>query len=109
MPEDKTTPAAEEQADQAAETKTEAPEDQAPRDEEKRFTQAEVDAIVQKRLQRERNKEKDQQADQAEDAETKQTLANLQEDMRAMQVENYALKKGVGENHIGYRALLYNY
>ncbi|MFP5528669.1 hypothetical protein ACLGL1_09445 [Peptococcus simiae] len=102
MPEDKTTPVAEEQADQAVETKTEAPEDQVQQDEEKRFTQAEVDAIVQKRLQRERSKEKDQHADQAEDAETKQTLANLQEDMRAMQVENYALKKGVSENHIGY-------
>ncbi|MFP5527385.1 hypothetical protein ACLGL1_02750 [Peptococcus simiae] len=52
MPEDKTTPVAEEQADQAAETKTEAPEDQAQQDEEKRFTQAEVDAKFVREIQK---------------------------------------------------------
>lgn len=106
MPEDKNMPT--EEVEQAEETGTEALEDQTQQDEEKRFTQAEVDAIVQKRLQRERSKDKDQHADQAEDAETKQTLANLQEDMRAMQVENYALKRGVGENHISYVVKLAN-
>ncbi|SDD06132.1 hypothetical protein [Peptococcus niger] len=64
---------------------------------EKTFTQAEVDAIVQKRLAREKSKEADH-----EDNETKESLAALQKDMRAMQAENYALKKGISEDRIGY-------
>lgn len=64
---------------------------------EKTFTQAEVDAIVQKRLAREKSKDADH-----EDNETKEALAGLQKDMRAMQAENYALKKGISEDRIGY-------
>lgn len=79
---------------------------------EKTFTQAQVNEIVQARLDRERKKwerkdDKDE-VDEETKAEQEEKASTNQEELDSLRIENIALRKGVSEKHLGYLKSLAN-
>ena len=70
--------------------------------EEKTFTQAEVDALIKERLKRVKKEAKIQEKTLDEPVQKKESYAEDIAELKALQLENLALRHGVSETHLPY-------